>query len=345
MNGADELRAEHVGEIGRHGGEAAAIHRQDDAEAEHEEELRAHCREGRRQCIERDAEEEERVIGVLAADIVRQRRPEETAADVEQRQQAGEARRDAGDQSSSDPAESAPKVRSGNADQLAGEDLLQHRRGHADHADAGRDVQRQHPPDQPELRRLVRVVEMNVVLRDHRLGFARRRPAVGPPAVRNDAIGEGADHHEDEVDHAHDGEGLPHADIGRGLEVVDQQIGQRRADHGAAAEAHDRHAGRHAAAVREPFDQRRDRRDVAEAKADAADHAGTEPHDPELMDVNAEGADRRDRRPSTTPQRRRPCAGRRVRASRPRSRLKHRARRRTACTSSPCSRLSSRRWW
>jgi hypothetical protein len=32
MDGADELRAEHVGEIGRHGREAAAIHRQDDAE-------------------------------------------------------------------------------------------------------------------------------------------------------------------------------------------------------------------------------------------------------------------------------------------------------------------------
>ena len=129
------------------------------------------------------------------------------------------------------------------------------------------------------------------MLRDHRLGFARRRPAIGLPPVRNDAIGEGADHHEDEIDHAQGGEGFPHADIGRGLEVVDQEIGQRRADHGAAAEAHDGHAGRHAAAVREPFDQRRDRRDVAEAKADAADHAGAQPHDPELVDVNAEGAD------------------------------------------------------
>ena len=37
--------------------------------------------------------------------------------------------------------------------------------------------------------------------------------------------------------------------------MLHQQIGERRADHRAAAEAHDRHAGRHAAPVREPLDQ------------------------------------------------------------------------------------------
>jgi hypothetical protein len=58
------------------------------------------------------------------------------------------------------------------------------------------------------------------------------------------------------------------------LEIIHQQIRQRRADHRAAAEAHDRHAGRHAAMVGKPFDQRRHRRDVAEAETDAADHAG-----------------------------------------------------------------------
>ena len=41
----------------------------------------------------------------------------------------------------------------------------------------------------------------------------------------------------------------------------------------AAAEAHDRQAGRHAGPVGEPLDQRRDRRDVAEPEAEAADHA------------------------------------------------------------------------
>ena len=129
------------------------------------------------------------------------------------------------------------------------------------------------------------------MLRDHRLLLARRRPAVGLPAGRRHAIAEGADHHEDEIDHAHHHEGLPDADIGRGLEVVHQDVGERRADHGAAAEAHDGHAGRHAAAVGKPFDQRRHRRDVAEAETDAADHAGAEPHQPELVDVNPEGAE------------------------------------------------------
>src|SRR5262249_8116286 len=57
------------------------------------------------------------------------------------------------------------------------------------------------------------------------------------------------------------------------------------------SKTHDGHAGRHAAAIRKPLHQRRDRRDVAEAEADAADDAGAEPHDPELMDIDAEGAD------------------------------------------------------
>ena len=85
MDGAYELGAEHIGKIGGHRGESAAIHRQDDAEAEHEQKFRAHRGEGRRRCIKHDAENEEGVVGVLAADIVRQRCPEEAAADVEQR--------------------------------------------------------------------------------------------------------------------------------------------------------------------------------------------------------------------------------------------------------------------
>ena len=180
---------------------------------------------------------------------------------------------------------------------------------------------------------------------DHRLGFARRRPAVRLPASGRHAIGERTDHHEDEIDHAHGGEGLPDADRVCGLEIVDQEVRQRRADHGAAAKAHDRHAGRHAAAVREPLDEGRDRRDVAETKTDAADHAGAEPHDPELMDVDAERADQKTAAPAATRRRRPPCAGRRAPASRPRSRRRRRARRRTACTSSPGLRPSSRRWW
>ena len=48
----------------------------------------------------------------------------------------------------------------------AGPVIVNHK-SHADHADAGRHVQAEHPPDQPELRRLVRIVEMDVMLRDH----------------------------------------------------------------------------------------------------------------------------------------------------------------------------------
>ena len=289
-------------------------------------------------------EDEERVIGVLAADLVRQRRPEEAAADVEQREQPGEAGRDAGDRRLLRRVELV-EADVGQSDQLAGEDFLQHRRGHADHADTRRHVEAEHPPDQPELRRLVRVLQMNVVLRDHRIGFCRRRPALGPPAGRRHAIAEGADHHEHEIDHAHRDEGFPDADRARGLEIVHQQVGQRRADHGAAAEAHDRHAGRHAAPVREPFDQRRHRRDVAEAEADAADHARAQPQQPELMRVDADRAEEETAAPAQRRHEARLARARRARASRPTPRRQCRAARRTACTSSPCWRPSSRRWW
>src|SRR5215468_5252867 len=70
--------------------------------------------------------------------------------------------------------------------------------------------------------------------------------------------------------------------------MVHEHRGEGRADHGAAAEAHDGHAGRHAAAVREPFDEGRDRRDVAEAEAAAADDARAKPHQPKLVDIDAE---------------------------------------------------------
>ena len=63
---------------------------------------------------------------------------------------------------------------------------------------------------------------------------------------------------------------------------------ERRGDEGGAAEAHDGHAGRHARPVGEPFDQRRHRRDVAEAEAAAAKDAVAEIDDPEIVDIDAE---------------------------------------------------------
>jgi hypothetical protein len=93
-----------------------------------------------------------------------------------------------------------------------------------------------------------------MMLGDQRLGFARRRPAFRPPADRRQPIAERADHHEEEIDGPHGEERLPCADRGRCLEIIHQQIGKRSADHRAAAEAHDGHAGRHAAPVGKPFD-------------------------------------------------------------------------------------------
>ena len=49
--------------------------------------------------------------------------------------------------------------------------------------------------------------------------------------------------------------------------------------------------GRHAAPIRKPFDQRRDRRDVAEAEAASADDAGADPEQPDLMQMDAERGD------------------------------------------------------
>ena len=155
---------------------------------------------------------------------------------------------------------------------------------------------------------------MHVVGRDHAVAVGGRRPPFGSPAGRRQPVAEGADQHEGEIDRSHGDEGLPDADVGRGakaapgervldpregngervgtaLQAVHQDGRERRADHGSAAEAHDGHAGRHATPVGEPLDERRDRRDVAEAQADAADHAGAKPHQPKLMDVDAERAD------------------------------------------------------
>ena len=66
-----------------------------------------------------------------------------------------------------------------------------------------------------------------------------------------DAVAERAGEHEHEIADAQDRHRLPDADGIGGLEMGHQQVGERRADHRAAAEAHDRHAGRHAAPVRE----------------------------------------------------------------------------------------------
>ena len=76
-----------------------------------------------------------------------------------------------------------------------------------------------------------------------------------------------------------------------GLEVLHQHHRERRRDQGAAAEAHDGHARGHAGAIREPLDQRRYRRDVADAEPAAAQHAVAQIEQPQLMQMNAERGD------------------------------------------------------
>src|SRR5208282_6081458 len=82
-----------------------------------------------------------------------------------------------------------------------------------------------------------------------------------------------------------------HADMGRRGEYAHQVDGQRRGDEGGAAEAHDGHAGGHAGPVGEPFDQGRDRRDVADAETATADEAVAEVDYPDVVDIDAAGGD------------------------------------------------------
>ncbi|MNZ60255.1 hypothetical protein D3C78_783200 [compost metagenome] len=129
-----------------------------------------------------------------------------------------------------------------------------------------------------------------MTMSDHRVvGFFQRcGPASRFPAGGRHAIGQGAAEHEHEVDQRHHHEALPDADVAGSGKVVHQGCRQRRTDHGAAAKAHDRHAGGHAAFVREPLDQGRDRRNVTKPQADTANHPGAQPHQPQLVGIDAE---------------------------------------------------------
>ena len=125
MDRADKLGAEHVSQIGRYRGKAATVHGQDDAEERHEQrQATALCRR-RNGRIQRKTEQEERVIGHLAADFVRERGPHKTSADVEQRQQPGEACGNGGNGRFLLGCQVIE--RNIDTDQFAAEDFLQHR--------------------------------------------------------------------------------------------------------------------------------------------------------------------------------------------------------------------------
>jgi hypothetical protein len=73
--------------------------------------------------------------------------------------------------------------------------------------------------------------------------FGSGGPAFRLPAGRGDADGEDAEHHEDEIERAHGNEGHGDDRVAVGLEVGHEVCGERAADHGAAAEAHDGQTG------------------------------------------------------------------------------------------------------
>src|SRR6201996_434848 len=87
VNRADIAGAEHILEIGWHSGEAAAIHTDDDEETQDEQRQTAGAAEVRHERVEHDPEHKEHEIGVLAANEVGRRGPEETPAHVEDTEQ------------------------------------------------------------------------------------------------------------------------------------------------------------------------------------------------------------------------------------------------------------------
>ncbi len=199
VNGADHARAEQIGKICGDGGEAAAVHREDDAEeADEQRKIAGRCRpwDGG---VERNAQHEEGVVGRLAPDPVGQRGPENPPQDVEQGQQAGEGGAERGDLALLRGIE----LIEGRADtdQAAAEHFLQQRGGEGKDADTGRDVQAQHPPRQPELRRPPRNIQPHVVLSCKGAGYrGGRSPLRRLPAVGRQPVAERAGHHEHEVD-------------------------------------------------------------------------------------------------------------------------------------------------
>src|SRR6516164_9136452 len=69
--------------------------------------------------------------------------------------------------------------------------------------------------------------------------------------------------------------------------MIHQQQTEVRADEGAPAKSHDGHARRHARAIRKPSHESRNRRNVAQTEAAAANHPVTKIDDPKLMPPNA----------------------------------------------------------
>jgi len=234
----DVVATEEIFEIGRDGGEASAVHgEQDDGDADKERNRVEFVLAGERQDeIENGSQSEEDEVGAFASDEVGDGGPEETAGHVED-------------------AEKADESDSGRGADAGVEEVLNHRRGLFEDADAGGDVGEENDPEEPELGGSPCVVDGDVVGGDEAGGLGGRGPTFGLPAVLWDADGEDAEHHEDEIkgSHGHHGEG--DGRLTSGFEVSHEIVGERAADHGAATKAHDGEAGGKAGAVGEPLDE------------------------------------------------------------------------------------------
>jgi hypothetical protein len=114
------------------------------------------------------------------------------------------------------------------------------------------------------------ITQMHLTLRNHHLrDLGGRGPSGRLPSGRRYAIAERTAHHEDEVDQPHRDKSLPNSAQSIRGEMRHEQLRQRGADHRPAAEAHDRHAGGHAAPVRKSFYQCRYRGNITQTQADS----------------------------------------------------------------------------
>ena len=145
---------------------------------------------------------------------------------------------------------------------------------------------------QPELQGRESRIDFDIMGGDQSLRLGGSHPAFRLPSRLRHPDGKDAKHHGDKVDRAHDQESLLDAQIVIRAEVVHEVSGQRSAYERASAKAHDRHSCRHARAIREPLDQRRNRRNVANPQANAANHAIAKIDEPELMDLHADSGNK-----------------------------------------------------
>src|SRR5689334_10901262 len=126
---------------------------------------------------------------------------------------------------------------------------------------------------------------------DQGLGLGWSSPAFRLPSRRRDADREDAEHHGDEINRAHGKESLLYAQVVIRFKSCHEIGGQRRANKRPSAKAHDGHASRHTRTVWEPLNQGGNRRDVANAKTNAANHSIAQIDQPELVNMDANGRD------------------------------------------------------